>query len=243
MIEVIGYTVGGLGQPHPTRGHLPTGREEVIVDDSLGLNPGDTLDLGGRKLKVAGTVTDMTVLGGIPDVFVSLPTAQGMFWNGAPLVTAIGITGTPATVPQGMTLLSHAQLRQDLLRPLDKAIRALDLMSLMLWGVAITIVGSVIYLSAMERVRDFAILKATGASNRGLLVSVALQAVIVSLVSAVTALVLSQPLDAIFPIRPIIPMDALWSLPVIAVVVGLLASATGVRRAISVDPALAFAGP
>jgi putative ABC transport system permease protein len=32
-------------------------------------------------------------------------------------------------------------------------------------------------------------------------------------------------------------------LPVIAVVIGLLASVAGLRRAITVDPALAFGGP
>jgi putative ABC transport system permease protein len=32
-------------------------------------------------------------------------------------------------------------------------------------------------------------------------------------------------------------------LPVIAVVIGLLASVAGMRRAVTVDPALAFGGP
>jgi putative ABC transport system permease protein len=41
----------------------------------------------------------------------------------------------------------------------------------------------------------------------------------------------------------IVPAEAFVALPVIAVVIGLIASATGLRRAVSVDPALAFGGP
>jgi putative ABC transport system permease protein len=40
-----------------------------------------------------------------------------------------------------------------------------------------------------------------------------------------------------------IPTLAFVLLPVIAVVIGLLASVAGLRRAITVDPALAFGGP
>ena len=38
----------------------------------------------------------------------------------------------------------------------------------------------------------------------------------------------------------VVPASAYWSLPVIAVVVGLLSSLIALRRAITVDPALAF---
>jgi putative ABC transport system permease protein len=40
-----------------------------------------------------------------------------------------------------------------------------------------------------------------------------------------------------------VPGYAFIALPVIAVVIGLIASATGLRRAVSVDPAIAFGGP
>jgi putative ABC transport system permease protein len=41
----------------------------------------------------------------------------------------------------------------------------------------------------------------------------------------------------------VMPMRAYVALPVIAIVVGLLASGAGLRRAVAVDPALAFGGP
>ncbi len=51
------------------------------------------------------------------------------------------------------------------------------------------IIGSVVYLSALERQRDFAVLKAIGTSNRTLLASLALQAVIVALAAVAVAAV------------------------------------------------------
>ena len=41
----------------------------------------------------------------------------------------------------------------------------------------------------------------------------------------------------------IVPGAAFVALPVIAVLIGLIASAAGLRRAVSVDPAIAFGGP
>ena len=41
-------------------------------------------------------------------------------------------------------------------------------MRILLWIVAACIVGSIVYVSAIERTRDFAVFKATGASNGSL---------------------------------------------------------------------------
>ena len=67
--------------------------------------------------------------------------------------------------------------------------------------------------------------------------------VIVALLAAVVGAGLSRLLGPLFPMQVIVPAVAFIALPVIAVVIGLIASATGLRRAVSVDPALAFGGP
>ncbi|OBH00470.1 hypothetical protein A5698_09020 [Mycobacterium sp. E136] len=71
----------------------------------------------------------------------------------------------------------------------------------------------------------------------------ALQAVIVALLAALVGAGLSLLLGPLFPMQVIIPTQAFVALPVVAVVIGLIASAAGLRRAVSVDPALAFGGP
>ena len=98
-------------------------------------------------------------------------------------------------------------------------------------------------MSALERTRDFAVFKAVGVSTRSLLGGLALQAVIVAVVSAALGALLSLVLAPLFPMRVDVPDGAYLLLPVVAVVIGLLASGAGLRRAVAVDPALAFGGP
>lgn len=109
--------------------------------------------------------------------------------------------------------------------------------------VAALIVGSIIYMSALERTRDFAVFKAVGVSTTSILGGLALQAVIIAMLSAALGVVLSLVLAPLFPMRVDIPQGAFLLLPVVAVAIGLIASGAGLRRAVSVDPALAFGGP
>jgi putative ABC transport system permease protein len=97
--------------------------------------------------------------------------------------------------------------------------------------VAAGIIGSIVYLSALERRREFAVLKATGAANRSLLVGLALQAVLLSASAAVLAAGLARLLAPGFPFTVEIPPMAFPRLLGVAVLVGL-AGAAGLRRAV-----------
>jgi putative ABC transport system permease protein len=132
--------------------------------------------------------------------------------------------------------------REDSLRPLQSGISSIGSSRTFLWVIAAIIIGAVVYLSTLERVRDFAVLKAVGASSRDLFLGLAAQSVVVALVSAALAAVLAQLLAPLFPLTIAIPWTAYALLPVVALVVGLLASLVGLRKAITVDPALAFGG-
>jgi putative ABC transport system permease protein len=87
------------------------------------------------------------------------------------------------------------------------------------------------------------VLKAIGVPTRSIAAGLAMQAVIVALLAALVGAGLSMLLGPLFPMQVIVPVQAFVALPVIAVLIGLIASATGLRRAVSVDPALAFGGP
>ena len=111
------------------------------------------------------------------------------------------------------------------------------------WVVAALIIGSVIYLSVIERLRDFAVFKAIGISTRSILVGLAVQAVLLSLGAAL----IGAGVAAILAPNLSLPVSITWHtyllLPVVALVVGLLASLVGLRRAVAVDPSTAFGGP
>jgi putative ABC transport system permease protein len=159
------------------------------------------------------------------------------------LVASIGIRGTLDQVPRGYKAIDRDGAIADLLRPLKVAVNSITIVAILLWIVAALIVGSVIYLSALERLRDFAVYKAIGVPTGSIAAGLALQAIVVALSAVVVGVVLSALLGPIFPMQVIVPSYAYVMLPVIAVVFGLVASATGLHRAVSVDPAMAFGGP
>ena len=127
-------------------------------------------------------------------------------------------------------------------RPLRTPQQAIAASRLLLWAVAVVIVSCVTYMAAIEQVRDFAVLKAVGAASRTLAVGLAAQAVAITLLASLVALVLARLLRpglGSFPVAFTTSSQAL--LPVVAVVVGIVASLAGIRRALRTDPALAFA--
>ena len=138
--------------------------------------------------------------------------------------------------------MTAEEVAADVLGPIEKAISSVDLVRALLWFVAALITGSVVYLSALERQRDFAVLKAVGTPNRSLMASLGLQAALVALVSVLLAIVLQALLVPLFPMAVIVPTRAFWQIPVFAIVMALLAGAAGMRKVASSDPALAFAG-
>ena len=159
------------------------------------------------------------------------------------MVASIGIRGTLDQVPAGYRAIDRDGAVADLLRPLKVAVNSITIVAVLLWIVAALIVGSVIYLSALERLRDFAVYKAIGVPTGSIAAGLALQAIVVALCAVVVGVGLSMLLGPLFPMQVIVPVLAYIALPVIAVVFGLIASASGLHRAVSVDPAMAFGGP
>ena len=122
------------------------------------------------------------------------------------------------------------------------AVSSINNSKLFMWAIAAVIVASLVYVTALERTRDFAVLKALGASSGSLYVGLAFQAVLVALVAALVAVILAQFMIGVFS-QPIdFPASEYVELPLSAVVVGMLASLIALRRAVAADPAKAFAG-
>jgi putative ABC transport system permease protein len=242
-VNVFGAPAQGPGMPPIASGRAPSGIDEAAVSSALGSSIGGELELGSRSMRVVGIVDDSTALAGQPNVFLTVQGAQQIGYSGQRIVSSVGILGTPAQAPDGYRLIDRAGAVADLMRPMTAASSAITLMAVLLWIVAALIVGSVIYLSALERTRDFAVLKAVGVSTRGVLLGLCLQAVLVAVVAAVLGGLLSLVLGPLFPMRVVVPLSAFLLLPAIAVLIGLLASAAGLRRAVTIDPALAFGGP
>jgi putative ABC transport system permease protein len=241
-VTMIGAVPGGVGTPKVDDGRAPAKPGEIAVGSRLGKDIGDTLQMGNTTFHVVGTVSGSGLYGGMPNVFLTLQDVQTLTFGGAPLFTSIALRGHPQGRLDDARIVTIAEAKKDLLQSLGSGRQTINFVAVLLSLVAACIVGSVIYLSALERVRDFAVFKATGTGTPALLAGLALQAMIVSLVAAFIGALLALVLAPIFPMPAEIPTIAFVVLPIVAVFVGALSSLAGLRRAITVSPALAFGG-
>ena len=242
-VVVIGAEPGRLGSVTASNGKSVAGPGEAVVDNDFTLaGLGDSFAIGGKSFKVVGTVSGQRLYAGLPMVYIALAEAQQVSLQGQPYASTFIYPKMPTTVPPGLKAMSNAEVRSDVLRPLQNAMDSIALVRVLLWIVAATIIGSVLYLQAMERTRDFAVFKATGTSTAAIGVGLALQAVVLSLAAAVLAAIFGALLAPTFPMHVEIPSSAYALLPVVTVVVGLLASLIALRKTATVQPAAAFGG-
>jgi putative ABC transport system permease protein len=175
-------------------------------------------------------------------VFVTNTDARRSALYGQALASALVVRGQVERPPPGTQVLTNTDVFADLRRPLKSGAGTIDMMRYLLWLVAAGIVGSILYLQAMERTRDFAVFKAIGITGRSLAFGLATQAVALALLATVVAIMLSIALAPLMPVRAEVPRSAYLLMPAVAMVISVLASLFGLRRAVSVDPALAFGG-
>jgi len=244
-VNVFGAPAGSFAMPAVSSGRRPLTDDEIAISNKLrGYPLGSRVRLGGSSFTVVGIVDDSTALAGTPNVFLPLHAAQLLAFAGLPVASAMAVKGhVRASQVPGFTLLTDAAARADLLRALRSAQSSITFLALLLWLVAAMIVGSVIYVSVLERQRDFAVFKAIGISTGSLLGSLAIQAVLLSLVAAVIGSGVAAVLGPNFPMPVALTLRAYLLLPLLAVAVGLVASLSGLRKAVAVEPALAFGGP
>lgn len=242
-IIVIGVVPGRFGTPAVNGGAPLTAPGQIVIDRSLdGFGVGDTLPVGGLDFVVVGETSGQRMFAGLPVVYMPLADAQLIAADGNDVATAFVYEQRPPSTPAGLRLMTRSDVRDDVLRPLDGALASISLVRILLWVVAATIIGSVLYLQTIERTRDFAVFKATGTSTASIAAGLSLQAIVLSLAAALLAAILALVIAPVFPMHVEIPASAFVLLPVVTVVVGLLASLLALRRTVSVEPALAFGG-
>lgn len=241
-VNLIGHEPEGLGSPPLTEGREVHRPGEVVVGSGVDLDVDDTLEISGVDLRVVGRADGFRFLFGTPTIFVSLQDAQAMQFGRQPLATAVPVVGEPESLPPGLVARSQLEAVNDLRQAIKSGIETIDFVSLLLWLTTVGIIGSVIYLAALERTGDFAVLGAVGVPRRQVVGGLLLEALFLAVLSAALALPISYlvSLGLVFPAE--IGASEVIRLFVVAAVVGLLASLAAVRKALAADPALAFRG-
>jgi putative ABC transport system permease protein len=232
----------GRGLPAVDDGRRLRRPGELVIGEGIEAGLGDRVQVGKLALRVVGAGDGLRFNFGTPSIFMSLHDAQSVLFDGQPLTRAIAVTGVPRALPPGLKAVTNEEAETDLRRPLKNGNATVDLTRALLWLIAAGIIGAIVYLSAIERVRDFAVMKATGTSTRTLAGGLAIQSVLVSVFAAVLSIGVAVLVSAAMPFPAAIEAGGILQLFVVAVVVGLLASISGLRRAVTTDPALAFGG-
>jgi putative ABC transport system permease protein len=240
--NVMGVGSRALGAPSAVHGHGLANVGDMVVDVRAHIGVGSTVQLGSTRFHVVGTVRNRTLSAGIPMAYILLLDAQNALFGGQHVVTAVVTRGTPQSVPPGLASLTPAQIETSTLRTLASGVASIKNSRTLMWVVAAIIVAALIYVSALQRVRDFAVLKALGSSSASLFASLCMQAVAITLLAAAFGLALSTVMTGIFSQPVTVPASAYYSLPVVAVAVGVLASLVALRRATGADPVAAFGG-
>jgi putative ABC transport system permease protein len=238
-VNVVGVVPGGVGAPNARVSRL-LAEGTTVVDESLGVRVGDHVHIDGVSLRVGDTTHGMTYFGGQPTLVMQLPQAERLALGGQRLATAIVTRGIPRHVPAGFVALSNAAVRDSLARPVAGADSVITVIRTLLWAVAAGIIAAILYLSALEQLSDFAVLKAIGISNLTLLGTLALEALAISLASGMLAVVLAALLTPAMGLAVVLSTSSYLTLFVVAIAVGLVGSLLALTRIANVDPARAF---
>jgi putative ABC transport system permease protein len=241
-VNLIGVVPGGVGSPRVIEGRPVRQQDSAVVDESLHAKVGQEISLNGVKFKVAGLVSGVTYFAGQPVVFVTLGAADRLTADGKPLATAVLVKGTPTRAAIGFTALTDAQVRTDLGRPTVQAAQTIRLIEYLLWLVAAGIIGAIVYLSALERSLDFAVLKAVGTPSSHLFIGLVIEAVLIALGAAIVGFLVEIPMSGTSQMAVRLAPSNYLAVPIVAIIVGVVASILPARRAALVDPAIAFGG-
>lgn len=242
-VNVLGYDTGGnVASTSLESGRMPSGSGEAVVEDTLGYRPGDTIAVGGEPFDVVGVAHGLAFNFGAPTVLLPIDQVQRALLGGQPMIGAVAVQGTPDQLPDGVRLMTSSDVENDMHLGMDQSLQIVSILNVLLWIIAAAIIASMVYLSTLERARDFAVMKAIGVSNRSLRLGLVASAMLLAILAAIGGTILAYVLEPRFPMEVDTPATSYVTLLFVAVMVGLAAGYIGLRRAIRVDPALAFGG-
>jgi len=238
-VALVGRSYEHLSQPVLSDGRYPQTGGEVVIDATAGYSVGQQIAVGGLSATVVGLTRDATILAGVPLTFVTLDFAQQAAAGGRDLLLA-KLTYRSPRLPDGLKLLTTEDVAADTLLPLDGAIASVSLVRALLWLITLIIIAAVIYITALERTQEFAVLKAVGGRTTNLGAALLTQGVAMALIAVGLAGLLQAVIAPSFPLKVRVPHSAWYTLGGGATLAALLAGAAGVARVRSTSPQEAF---
>lgn len=257
LTYLIGYDTGsGHGGPGPVEGR-PPGPGEAVVDEQaaeqLGVGLGSRVTVMGAPLRVVGLSQDGTSITNTTTFVDRVEFAR--IHNDQPsyvLVRTTTRSDPDAVAAQlrsalpGVTVQTRDQFAVSEARVVtDMSADLLRLMSTIGLLIALAVIALGLMSATLTRLRDFAVLKALGASTRHLVGAVVVQVLwtvgLAALVAVGAAMLLGWLIPLAAPtVQIAVTPTAAAQTTVSALVVGVVAALWPLRRVASIDAATAF---
>ena len=258
-VTLVGSLPGGLGGPWALEaGRAVAADDEVVIDaglaDSHGYRVGDRFQLLGAPLEVVGLAEDSRALGNGGYVFASRATAGRLL--GAPDDTSFVLVRTSSPIPvaleiesrTGLDVLTAEEIARGDRELYDDTIGSvIRVMLAIAFAAGTLIVALSVYSSVADRIREYGIVKALGASRGRLLGIVLVQTGALALAGGVAGfglfLAAKAAVGAWLPeFHVALPGSILVAAFMAVVAMALVAAVLPARRVGRLDPASVYRG-
>ncbi len=263
---VVGYKLGKLGGPkHAIEGRMFTASNfedyrpedpvpyEVVIDEKMGLEIGEQITLGNEKVRVVGKAESRMFVLDTPLLFMDVRIAQKILFGNTPhvnmMIAKSGVSQQPVQVATDLDSLETIEARtlkqtlDDIIAYyVDEPMKAVQFLRVMLWLAAGILVGMITYVTMLEKTQEIGVLKAVGASDYYVMGLLLKQVVLISAVGVLLGLILSYLFAVAAPIFVAINFVESVIVACISFIVCCGSGYLAARKAIEVDPMIAFRG-
>ena len=263
---VVGYKLGQLGGPKQAiegRMFTPSNFEdyrpedpvpyEVVIDEKMGLEIGQQIGLGNEKVRVVGKTKSLMFVLDTPLLFMDVRIAQKLLLGNTPHVNMMIAKANKnlslteiARDYDALETIEASTLKQTLGNIIeyyvDEPMKAVQFLRVMLWLAAGILVGMITYVTMLEKTQEIGVLKAIGGSNGYVMGLLLKQVVLISSAGVLLGLILSYVFAAAAPIFVAIHFVESIIVACISFIVCCGSGYLAARKAITVDPMIAFRG-
>ncbi len=233
--------------------------DEVIVDEKMGIQIGEQITIGTDTLRVVGKTKSLMFVLDTPLLFMDIRVAQKVLLGNYPRVNMMIAKSKPSVIPgktnQAATISANLdasdaieartvkQTLDDIIGYyVDEPMKAVQFLRVMLWIASGLLIGMITYVTMLEKTQEIGVLKAIGGSNQYVMSLLLKQVAIISVIGVSLGFCLSYIFAAAAPIFVAINFTESIIVAVISIIVCCGSGYLAARRAIGVDPMIAFRG-
>lgn len=233
--------------------------DEVIVDEKMGIQIGELITIGTDTVRVVGKTESLMFVLDTPLLFMDIRVAQKVLLDNYPRVNMMIAKSKPSVIPgkeiqvdkvaanldasDAIEARTVTQTLNDIIGYyVDEPMKAVQFLRIMLWLAAGLLIGMITYVTMLEKTQEIGILKAIGASNNYVMSLLLKQVAIISIIGVFAGFCLSYIFAAAAPIFVAINFVESIIVAGISIVVCCGSGYLAARKAIRVDPMIAFRG-